>query len=150
MSINFEAAISIKRFAASYDQRRITTARLGATTATLGATTGRRTTAAPPAATQPARTTPAAQTTALASMVLRAVKPPSSNREMIMRFIALLLKLGCDGTDDTSSFDCATSEQYCSLMSESRKKSEPIFRHSPPLDRKSRSERASTLSDGAI
>jgi hypothetical protein len=91
MSMKIEAAISIKRLAASHGQRRITT-RCGATTTRPVATAGRRTTAAPPA-TQPARYTPAAQTTALASIVLKAVKPPSSNREMITCFIVLLLGL---------------------------------------------------------
>jgi hypothetical protein len=92
MFVRFEAAITIKRFAASYDQR-TTTARLGATTGCRTTAAGCRTTAAPPA-TQPARTTPAAQTTALASIVLKAVKLPSSNREIIACFIALLLGFG--------------------------------------------------------
>jgi hypothetical protein len=97
MSMKIEAAIPIKRFAASYDQRRTTTA-LGATTTRLGATTGRRTTAAPPA-TQPARYTPTAQTTALASIVLKVMKPPNSNREMMACFIALLLQVGTEVTN---------------------------------------------------
>ena len=73
-------------------QRRITTPLLGATTAArpTGCPT---TTARPGVATQPARYTPRAQTTALASIVLKAVKPPNSNIEMITRFIALLLGL---------------------------------------------------------
>src|SRR5580704_1525086 len=64
--------------AASQDQRRLATA-LGATTTRLAAPTGPWTTAAPPA-TQPARTTPAAQTTALASIVLKVMKPPLGSR----------------------------------------------------------------------
>jgi hypothetical protein len=104
MSMKIEAAISIKRLAASYDQR--TTTALRATTTRLGATTtGRRTTAAPPA-TQPARYTPAAQTTALASTVLKAVKPPNSNREMITCFMAVLLGLRFLG----SRWDRGTSQ----------------------------------------
>ena len=75
-------------------QRRIATPLLGATTAarpTGCLTTTPVATTAPPVATQPARYTPRAQTTALASIVLKAVKPPNSNIEMITRFIALLL-----------------------------------------------------------
>jgi hypothetical protein len=94
MSTRFKAAISIKRFAASYDQR--TTTALGATWTRLGATTGCRTTAAPPA-TQPARTTPAAQTTALASIVLKVMKPPNSSREMIACFITVLHRIAAPG-----------------------------------------------------
>ena len=75
--------------------QRITTA-LGATMTRLGATTGRRTTAAPPA-TQPARYTPAAQTTALASIVLKVMNPPNSNREMIACFITVLHRIAAPG-----------------------------------------------------
>jgi len=73
---------------AQYTRRRTTVAR-GA------ATTGRRTTTAArgAAATQPARYTPAAQTTALACVVPRATKPPSSNSEMIKCFMTVLLEL---------------------------------------------------------
>src|SRR5947209_17126535 len=80
--------------AASYDQRRRTTRARG-TTATCALATGARTTAAPtvapPVATQPARTTPRAQTTALASIVDKAMRPPTSDRETIKCFISLLL-----------------------------------------------------------
>jgi hypothetical protein len=69
------------------------TAARGATT--TGRTTGRATTTAAPgaAATQPARTTPRAQTTALASIVLKAMKPAANNREIIMVLITVLLGL---------------------------------------------------------
>src|SRR5277367_1186427 len=70
------------------------TATRGATTPpATGRTTGRATTAAPPAATQPARTTPRAQTTALASMVLKVMKLPASNRGIIRCFMTTLLGL---------------------------------------------------------
>src|SRR6266853_619005 len=77
-----------------YTLRRTATPR-GATTTprAAGRTTGRATTAAPPAATQPARYTPRAQTTALASIVLKATKPPASNREIVRYFITVLLGL---------------------------------------------------------
>jgi hypothetical protein len=73
-----------------YTLRRTT--RRGATT-TPRRTTGAPTTTAPPAPTHPARTTPRAQTTALASIVLKATKPPASNREIIRCFMTVLLWL---------------------------------------------------------
>src|ERR1700676_1287800 len=73
-----------------YTLRRTT--RRGATT-TPRRTTGAPTTTAPPAPTHPARTTPRAQTTALASIVLKATKPPASNREIIRCFMTVLLGL---------------------------------------------------------
>src|SRR5258708_6427215 len=77
-----------------YTLRRTATPRGATTTArAAGRTTGRLTTAAPPAATQPARYTPRAQTTALASIVLKAMKPPASNREIIICFMTVLLGL---------------------------------------------------------
>jgi hypothetical protein len=117
MSMKIEAAISIKRFAASYDQRRIRRI----TTASLGATTGRRTTtgalttAPPRAATQPARYTPAAQTTALASIVLKVMKPPSSNREMITCFVILLLGLRWDQMILALRLSCACAKLLTSV-----------------------------------
>jgi hypothetical protein len=74
-----------------YTLRRTTTARLGATT--IGRTTRRPTTTAPRGPAQPARYTPRAQTTALASIVLKAMKPPASNRGIIRCFMTALL--GC-------------------------------------------------------
>src|ERR1700722_2017946 len=71
-----------------YTLRRTTTPRRGATT-TPRRTTGAPTTTAPPAPTHPARTTPRAQTTALASIVLKAMKPPASNREIIRCFMTV-------------------------------------------------------------
>jgi hypothetical protein len=69
------------------------TARLGATTTGRRTTaTGRRTTAA-----HPARYTPAAQTTALASIVLKAMKPPNRRREMIACFITVLHGIAAPG-----------------------------------------------------
>ena|ERR1700687_3338004 len=77
-----------------YTLRRTAAPRGATTTArAAGRTTGRLTTAAPPAATQPARYTPRAQTTALASIVLKAMKPPASNREIVRYFITALLWL---------------------------------------------------------
>ncbi len=98
-------------------QRRIATPLLGATTAarpTGCLTTTPVATTAPPVATQPARYTPRAQTTALASIVLKAVKPPNSNIEMITRFIALLLGLRWNRILVAPTW--ATSVQNCSLQ----------------------------------
>jgi hypothetical protein len=41
--------------------------------------------------TQPALYTPAAQTTALASIVLRATKPPANNNEMLTYFMTVFM-----------------------------------------------------------
>src|SRR5437867_3572529 len=83
----------VSRCVAGYQYTLRRTTLRGATTTAPRRTTGRATTAAPPAATQPARTTPRAQTTALASIVLKAMKLPASNREIVRYFITVLLGL---------------------------------------------------------